>query len=73
MKKITNGTEIFKNDYSIWIAEQKKKWIGKKVTYEGEQYTVIGVDYNGGLLIDKKAQFTETTAVGTLMVKKIER
>ena len=37
--------------------------IGMKVKYAGEDYTIVDVDYNGGLLIDKPAQFTETTAI----------
>ena len=55
--------------YKDWIAKERKEWIGKKVTYEGKHYTVVDVDYNGGLLIDKPAQFTDTTAVETWMVK----
>ena len=53
----------FKKDYSQWIAERRQKWIGEKVVYQGVEYTVIDVDYNGALLINKKAQFTDTTAV----------
>ena len=45
------------------IEEMKKKWIGKKVIFEEEQHTVVDVDYNGSLLIDKKARMTDTTAV----------
>lgn len=59
----------FEQDYKDWIAEKRKEWVGKKVTYEGKQYTVIDVDYNGGLLIDKPSQFTDTTAVPMWMVK----
>jgi hypothetical protein len=59
----------FKRDYKDWLAEKRKEWIGKKVTYRGKQYTVLDVDFNGGLLIDKPGQFTETTAVDMWMVK----
>lgn len=59
----------FKQDYKDWIAEKRKEWVGKKVTYEGKQYTVVDVDHNGALLIDKPAQFTDTTAVAMWMVK----
>lgn len=59
----------YKEDYKKWIEEQREKWIGEKVIYEGREYTVIDVDYNGGLLIDKKAQFTDTTAVPMWMCK----
>ena len=57
--------------YRDRIEEMKKKWIGKKVLFEGIPYTVVDVDYNGGLLIDKKAAFTDTTAVPMHMVKEI--
>ena len=59
----------FQQDYKDWIAQQRKEWVGKKVTYEEKQYTVVDVDYNGALLIDKPAQFTDTTAVAMWMVK----
>lgn len=49
--------------YKEWITEMKNRWIGKKVLYDGEQHTVVDVDYNGLLLIDKKGTFTDTTAV----------
>ena len=39
--------------------------------YQGNEYNVVDVDYNGALLIDKKAEFTETTAVSVLHVRKI--
>ena len=59
----------FKRDYKDWIEEMKTKLIGQKVIYEEHEYTVVDVDYNGGLLINKPAQFTETTAVEQWMVK----
>lgn len=59
----------FKQDYKRWIQEQRDRWIGQKVIYEGAEYTVVDVDYNGGLLIDKPAEFTDTTAVPMWMVK----
>lgn len=49
--------------YSEWIDTIKDKWIGKTVRFQGKTYTVVDVDYNGALLIDKKAEFTDTTAV----------
>lgn len=54
--------------YSEYIEGLKKVWIGKPILFENEEYTVVDVDYNGSLLIDKKARFTETTAVGIEMV-----
>ena len=57
--------------YREWIEKLKDQWIGKKVIFENEQYTVVDVDYNGALLIDKKARMTYTTAVGMSNVKAI--
>lgn len=50
--------------YKEYIEDLKKEWIGKSVLFENEEHTVVDVDYNGSLLIDKKARFTDTTAVG---------
>ena len=47
-----------------YIEKLKKEWIGKEVIFENEKHKVVGVDYNGALLIDKKARMTDTTAVG---------
>lgn len=58
--------------YREYIEGKRKEWIGKKVMYEGEIYTVADVDYNGSLMIDKKARFTETTAVSESMVRAIK-
>lgn len=55
--------------YASYISRMRKQWIGRKVTYNGGSYTVVDVDYNGGLLIDKRAKFTETTAVAPYMVQ----
>lgn len=46
----------------------KEQWIGKTVVYENKTYNVIDVDYNGFLLIDKKARHTDTTAVAAYRV-----
>lgn len=56
--------------YKEYIEGLKKKWIGKIVIYENKKYKVVDVDYNGMLLIDKKAKFTDTKAVSRLMVKE---
>lgn len=57
--------------YREYIEAKRKYWIGKTVLYEGEFYTVKGVDYNGGLLIDKPAQFTDTTAIAESMCGEV--
>ena len=55
--------------YREWIEELKTEWIGKEVTYENNKYKVVGIDYNGLLLINKKAKYNETTAVERFHVK----
>lgn len=57
--------------YKEMIENMRQEWIGANILYEGEKYTVVGVDYNAALLIDKPARFTDTTAVGTWMVTRI--
>lgn len=49
--------------YKELIEKERAEYIGSDVEYEGRKYTVVDVDYNGGLLIDKPAEFTPTTAV----------
>lgn len=51
-----------------YITKLKERWIGKSIIYEDERYNVVDVDYNGMLLIDKKAVHTDTTAVAALRV-----
>ena len=51
--------------YRDYIELLRKKWIGRVVYYEGNRYMVVDVDYNGALLINKPARFTDTTAVST--------
>lgn len=63
--------EVKKKSYSEWIKELKSEWIGKEVIYENNKYIVVDVDYNGLILIDKKAKFTETTAVASYKVKVV--
>lgn len=45
-----------------YIEKLKKKWLGKKVMYDGCQYTIVDVDYNGILHIDRQTKFNKTTA-----------
>lgn len=49
--------------YKEYIEELKAKWIDKPYEYDGKTYTVVDIDYNGAILIDKPAEFTDTTAV----------
>lgn len=57
--------------YRDYIERMKQRWIGRRVLFEGQPYTVVDVDYNGSLMIDKPARFTATTAVDTTMVKEV--
>ena len=58
--------------YRDWIAELKRKWVTKKVIYEGKEYTVVDVDYNGGLLIDKRNRYNDTTSVPEESVMEVK-
>lgn len=49
--------------YKDLVAEDRERFIGKKVKYEGGIYTIVDVDYNGALYIDLEGRFTDTTAV----------
>lgn len=51
-----------------YIERLKKEWVGKSVLFENKKYNVVDVDYNGALLIDRKARYTDTTAVSIFSV-----
>ena len=57
--------------YKEYINELKRKWVGKSVEYENQIYKVVDVDYNGFILIDKKARYTDTTAVSISHIKEL--
>lgn len=56
--------------YREHIEKLRKEWTGKAVMFEGKEYKVMGVDYNGMLLIDKPNINNETTAVDAFMLDK---
>ena len=58
--------------YRDWIAELKRKWVTKKVIYEGKEYGVVDVDYNGGLLVEKRNRYNETTSVPEESVTEVK-
>lgn len=58
-------------DYKDYIRQKREKWIGRRVRYDGKEYNVIDVDYNGLLLIDKKSEFKDDTAISELMVEEV--
>ena len=58
-------------DYKDYIKQKRDKWIGKRVRYEGKEYNVVYVDYNGMLLIDKKSEFKDDTAIEEWMVEEV--
>lgn len=49
--------------YNEYIERLKMIWTGREVRFLGETYTVMDVDYNGALLINKPDQFKATTAI----------
>lgn len=49
--------------YKQYIENKKKQYVGKTVNYKGAMYTVVDIDYNGCLIIDKPNRFNLTTAV----------
>lgn len=49
--------------YKDLVTEDRIRFVGKKVKYKGGIHTIIDVDYNGSLIIDLKARFTDDTAV----------
>ena len=59
--------------YKNYIASMRRSWIGRLVTLEDGEYTVVDVDYNGMLLINKPTQHTETTAIAPYKVPWIQR
>ena len=56
--------------YKEYIENLKNEWIGKKVKFENKYYTVVDVDYNGALLIDKPHYYTESFTAGTTAISK---
>ena len=59
--------------YSEYIDKLKKEWVGKSVIYDNKKYNVVDVDYNGMLLVDKRAFHTDTTAVTISSIKRQQR
>lgn len=55
-----------------WVEALRRMWRDMKVVYDGEVYTVLDVDSNGALLIDKPDEFKATTAVSVSMVKLVD-
>lgn len=49
--------------YRELVERENKEFTGRHVEYKGTKYTVVGVDYNGGILIDKKDEYKDDTAV----------
>lgn len=46
-----------------YIESLKAEFIGKKCAYEGKVYTIVSIDYNGIIHIDKPTTHNATTAV----------
>ena len=58
--------------YRESIEAMRREWRDRKVEYDGKIYSVLDVDYNGALLIDKPDEFKATTAVSVGMVKLLD-
>lgn len=46
-----------------YINKLESEFVGKKVTYNDNIYTIVKVDYNGIIHINKPTQHNTTTAV----------
>lgn len=49
--------------YKDWIKSLEAEFVGKRIKYDGNTYTVAKVDYNGIIHINKQSEHNETTAV----------
>ena len=49
--------------FSAWVKTLANEFVGKKVQYEGKIYTIVKVDSNGLIHIDKPSMYNTTTAV----------
>lgn len=58
--------------YRDLIEKERREWIGKTVSYHGEKYLVMDVDYNGSLMINKSADYTDTTAISKFDIDMYE-
>lgn len=59
--------------WNQYLMRKTSDWVGKKVIWQHDSnvYTVVGVDHNGALLIDRPTRFNETTAVETYHVQEL--
>ena len=49
--------------YRDYIEKLRAEFVGKKVKYGGNVYSIAMVDYNGIIHINKPSQYNKTTAV----------
>ena len=56
-----------------WINALRRLWRDMKVIFDGTVYTVLDVDSNGMLLIDKPDEYKATTAVPISRVKLMDK
>ena len=54
--------------YKEFIENKKATLIGKKVSYHGNEYTVVDVDYNGMLLINRPHKYCDSYTAGTTAI-----
>ena len=58
MKYNHQSTEL-----QLYLDRLREQWIGKKVLWKGKIYTVISVEHNGTILIDKLIDESTYTCV----------
>ena len=68
----TGGINMAWKDY---INRLKAEWIGQEVVFQGSNYQVVDIDYNGSLLINRPQYYVDsytakTTAVETWQIKR---
>lgn len=51
------------SEWKEYIKKLNNEYVGKKVNYDGSVYTIVKVDFNGAVHIDRPGNYTETTAV----------
>lgn len=54
-----------------YVEHLNKRFTGRKILYEGDEYTITHVDYNGVVHINKPSEHNDTTAVDIEPFKRI--
>ena len=59
-----------RESYRDFIIGLRNKWVGNVVSYKGQQYLVVDIEYNGGLLINRPCYFCPTYTAPTTSVQE---